>query len=70
VRLSDEEVVYALVTERERFERRAFADAKSAGVTWVELDDVRPGGSVAARIVVGLRSRERPSRSSPASRPR
>jgi hypothetical protein len=53
VRLSDEEVVYGLLTERECFERRAGDKAKSAGVTSVKLQDVRPGAGVAAQIVFG-----------------
>jgi hypothetical protein len=53
-RLSDEEVVYGLITKREHFEDRALADAKNAGVTSVTLQEVRPGGGVAAQIVFGV----------------
>jgi hypothetical protein len=55
VRLSEEEVVYGLLTRRECFEDRALADARKAGVTSVRLEEVRPGGGVAAQIVFGIR---------------
>jgi hypothetical protein len=55
VRLSDEEVVYGLLTKGKRFEDRALADAQKAGVTSVTLQEVRPGGGVAAQIVFGIR---------------
>jgi hypothetical protein len=54
VRLSDEEVVYGLLTERDCFEKRAGDEAASAGVTSVTLQDVRPGGGVAAQMVFGI----------------
>ena len=54
VRLSDEEVVYGLITKRAHFEGRALADAQNAGVTSVTLQEVRPGGGVAAQIVFGV----------------
>ena len=55
VRLSDEEVVYGLLTKRESFVERASDEAESAGVTSVKLEEVRPGGGVAAQIVFGIR---------------
>ncbi len=55
VRLSDEEVVYGLLTKRESFVKRASDEAESAGVTSVKLEEVRPGGGVAAQIVFGIR---------------
>jgi hypothetical protein len=57
VPLSDEEVVYGLITQRERFERKALADAKllDAGVASVTLEDVRPARSVAAQIAFVVR---------------
>ena len=60
VRLSDEELVYALVTARHVFERRALAATHAAGsaetravregVESIALEDVRPGGSVLAQL--------------------
>jgi hypothetical protein len=55
VRLSDEEVVYGLLTKPESFVERARDEAKSAGVTSVTLHDVRPGDGVAAQIVFGIK---------------
>ena len=58
--LSDEELVYALVTARHVFERRALAATHAAGsaetravregVESIALEDVRPGGSVLAQL--------------------
>lgn len=58
--LSDEELVYALITAHDVFEERALAETQAmgsaktrevrAGVKSVTLEDVRPGGSVLAQV--------------------
>jgi hypothetical protein len=62
--LSDEELVYALVTARHVFERRALAATHAAGsgetravregVESIALEDVRPGGSVLAQLAFAV----------------
>jgi hypothetical protein len=57
MRLSDEEVVFGLITERQGFSVRTLAVAQGAGATSVELEEVRPVGGVAAQIAFGVRVR-------------
>ena len=59
VRVSDEELVYGLVAQREHFDQRAlsYARALQQGVVSVTLEDVRPAASVAAQIAFEVQVR-------------